>query len=136
MKHSFYFTDFNHSALERNAAHFKSIDIEHDRATIAKELEFILNDFVEMYKNNSNYLYNDLINSLELNHNKKPYPIIINNEKILLNIELFRKELEKSSNIKIEKIYFINLIIMKYYKTHSKEIIKRELDFWNSNFNN
>jgi hypothetical protein len=134
MKYSFYFTDFNHSALEKNAMHFKSINIEHCRGTIPKELEFILNEFIEHQKNTPNYVYDELKSSLDLKHNNKAYPITISDKNLLLDIESIKINLEKVLNIKIEKIYFFNLIIFKYYQRHSKEILERELMFWSNNF--
>lgn len=133
MKHTFYFTNFNHLALDRDTLYYKSKDIEGERATIAKNVEYIIKKILEEYKSNSTYLNYALNKSLELKHNNKPYPIEID-DNLLKDIEIVKKDLEQKLNLNIDKIYFINLIIFTYFQMHKNEIIMRELEFWNQDY--
>lgn len=135
-KTSFYFMNFVNYAIYSEVLNYKMMDIEGPRATVSKNVEFILSDFLKRYKNDSinfNFIGHTLSDEKIMTYDKKAHPINID-ENVLKQIYELRGSVEKRLNCKIKKIDFINIIFLEYFAKHRAEIAKRAIEFWSKNY--
>lgn len=135
-KVSIYFNTFVKSALERETLYYKNLDIDGPRATIFKNIEFILRDFINTYQDNisevSKLIYLSINKNIEENK-LSAYPVLLE-EDLLEKVEEIRLNINEKIGIKINKINFFNFILLSYYIQKREEILKRELEFWNQDY--
>lgn len=146
-KVSIYFNSFVKSALERETLYYKSLIIDGPRSTINKNIEYILDQFVEKYTNNipgiEELIYLALNKNMseiskedfkkQYDHDLSAYPIVME-EDVINKVEELRNKINNELGIKFNKIYFFNFIILNYYMENKSDILKRELEFWNQNY--